>query len=177
MTRISTFIALAFAALCVLFVLVLTFQPALAQEAERVIAPSSVWFDIWSIIQPLVVLLASTVGPVLVTWIAARLISLLKIADEKQKLEIEAKLRQALHDSATNALKFAMARSGISGGVIGNLAGATVTSAVLHEATKYVERKNPDALQKLGVTPDALQDILMSKVPDLLGQHSASAGA
>ncbi|CLP96021.1 Uncharacterised protein [Mycobacterium tuberculosis] len=34
---------------------------------------------------------------------------------------------------------------------------------------KYVEEKNPDALAKLGVQPDALRDIILSKVPDLLG--------
>ena len=118
--------------------------------------------------QPLVVLLGSIVGPVLVTWISARLISLLKVADEKQQLDIQAKLRQALHDSAANALKFALARSGISGGAIASVTGSAVTSAMLHEATKYVEEKNPEALQKLGVTPNALQDIIMSKVPEIL---------
>lgn len=170
MIRIDMIAARFSALLAILFVLALTLQPAHAQEAAPVISRSSIWFDLWAIVQPLVVLLGSIVGPVLVAWISARLISLLKVADEKQQLEIEGKLRQALHDSAANALKFALARSGISGGEIVSATASTITSAMLHEATKYVEEKNPDALQKLGVTPDALQDILMSKVPDLFRQ-------
>jgi hypothetical protein len=168
MIRIDMIAARFFALLSILVVLASLFQPAYAQDATPVIAPSSIWFDLWSVIQPLVVLLCSIVGPVLVTWISARLISLLKVADEKQQLEIETKLRNALHDSAANALKFALARAGISGGAIAQVTTAAITSVVLREATKYVEEKNPDALQKLGVTPDALQDIIMSKVPDLL---------
>lgn len=172
MIRIDMIAARLVALLAILFVLALTLQPAHAQEAAPVIARSSIWFDLWAVVQPLVVLLGSIVGPVLVTWISARLISLLKVADEKQQLDIQAKLRQALHDSAANALKFALARSEISGGAIGSATASAVTAAMLHEATKYVEEKNPEALQKLGVTPNALQDIIMSKVPDLLARQT-----
>jgi uncharacterized protein (DUF697 family) len=168
MIRIDIIAARVFALLSILVVLASLFQPAYAQEVAPVIAPSSIWFDLWSIVQPLVLLLCSIVGPVLVTWISARLISLLKVADDRQKLDIETKLRQALHDSAANALKFALARAGVSGGAIAHVTAAAITSVMLHEATKYVEEKNPDALQKLGVTPDALHDIIMSKVPDLM---------
>lgn len=168
MIRIDMIAARFVTLLAVLFVLALTLHPAYAQETAPVIARSSIWFDLWAIVQPLVVLLGSIVGPVLITWISARLISLLKVADEKQQLDIQAKLRQALHDSAANALKFAIARSGITGSAIASVTASAVTSAMLRDATKYVEKKNPEALQKLGVTPDALQDIIMSKVPDLL---------
>ena len=168
MIRIDNIAARVFALLSILIVLALICQPAYAQDAAPVIAQSSIWFDLWSIVQPLVVLLCSIVGPVLVTWISARLISLLKVADEKQQLDIQAKLRQALHDSAANALKFALARSGIAGGSIASVTASAITSAMLRDATKYVEEKNPEALQKLGVTPNALQDIIMSKVADLL---------
>jgi hypothetical protein len=171
MIRIDLIAARLSALFAILFVLALTLHPAYAQETAPVIARSSIWFDLWAVVQPLVVLLASIVGPVLVTWISARLISLLKVADEKQQLEIEGKLRQALHDSAANALKFALARSGISGGAIASVAASAVSGAMLLEATKYVEEKNPEALQKLGVTPAALQDIIMSKVPDLLARQ------
>jgi uncharacterized protein (DUF697 family) len=175
MIRIDMIAARLFALFSILVVLALIFQPAYAQEVTApVIAPSSIWFELWAVVQPLVVLLGSIVGPVLVTWISARLISLLKVADEKQKLDIEAQLRRALHDSAANALKFAIARSGIAGGTIASITASAVTSAMLRDATKYVEEKNPDALQKLGITPNALQDIIMSKVPDLLAKQTAS---
>jgi hypothetical protein len=171
MIRIDIIAARVFALLTILVVFASLFQPAYAQDAAPVIAPSSIWFDLWSIIQPLVVLLCSIVGPVLVTWISARLISLLKVANEKQQLDIETKLRQALHESAANALKFALARAGVSGGAIAHVTAAAITSGVLREATRYVEEKNPEALQRLGVAPNALQDIIMSKVPDMIADH------
>lgn len=135
--------------------------PAFSQvvDSQPAIAPSSVWFDAWQIVQPLVVMLVSTVGPVLVTWIAARLISFLKLSGDAKKTEIEAGLRDALHKSALNGLKYAMAKTGVPPGVVGNL--------VLSEAAAYVQQKNPGTLNKLGVSDEALQQIIMSKVPDL----------
>lgn len=136
--------------------------PAFAQDAAPVIAPSSIWFDLWSIVQPVVVLLVSTVGPVLVTWISARIISFLKVSDQAKQAEIEAHLRDALHQSAMNALKYAMAKTNIAPSMIG--------ATVISEAVKYVEDKNPEALAKLNVHGDALRDIIMSKVPDLMSK-------
>lgn len=147
------------------------FAPAWAQDAEPVIAPSSWLYEVWTIVQPVVVLLVSTVGPVLVTWISARLIELLNVTNEKQRVEIEAKLRDALHQSAANALRFALSKAGVPHGVIqiGGIGGA-VNDAVLREAAKYVTDKNPEALQKLGVDGKGLEEIILSKLPDLLRQ-------
>jgi hypothetical protein len=139
-----------------------------AQDAGPVIAPSSVWYEVWTIVQPVVVLLVSTVGPVLVTWIAARLIALLKVTDEKQRVEIEAKLREALHQSAANAIRFALSKAGVPHGVI--RIGGAINDAVLAEAAKYVAEKNPEALQKLGVDAKGLEEIILSKLPDLIRQ-------
>lgn len=133
--------------------------PAFAQDAAPVIAPSSIWFDLWSIVQPVVVLLVSTVGPVLVTWISARLISWLKVSDDAKKAEVQARLREALHQSAMNALKYALAKSGAGPAVIG--------STLISEAVRYVEEKNPEALSKLNVSGEGLREIIMSKIPDL----------
>lgn len=138
------------------------FAPAWAQDAEPVIAPSSWLYEVWTIVQPVIVLLVSTVGPVLVTWISARLIALLKVTDEKQRVEIETQLRTALHQSAVNALKFAAARMGIP---------VTLTSAsgqLVTMAADYVRQKNPEALSKLGVDHKALEEIILSKIPDLV---------
>lgn len=133
-----------------------------AQDAEPVIAPSSIWYDLWTIVQPVVVLLMSTVGPVLVTWIAARIISLLKITDEKQRVEIEAQLNNALHQSALNAIRFAFTKAGMP-----SIAGQ-MSDTVLNEAISYVTEKNPDALKKLGVDHKALREILLSKIPEVM---------
>ena len=136
--------------------------PAFAQEAGAVIAPSSFWYDIWTIVQPVVVLLFSTVGPVLVAWISARVISLLKITDEKQRIEIESKLRDALHQSAANAVRFALAKAGVIH------VGGQVSDAIIADAARYVIEKNPDAIAKLGVNTKALNEIIMSKLPDMI---------
>lgn len=136
--------------------------PAWAQDAQPVIAPSSVWSELWTIVQPVVVLLVSTVGPVLVTWIAARIISLLKVTDEKQRVEIETNLRNALHQSALNAIRYAFTKAGLP-----NVAGQ-MTDTVLNEAVAYVTDKNPDTLRKLGVDQAALKEILLSKIPEVM---------
>lgn len=144
------------------------FAPAWAQDAGPVIAPSSVWYEVWNIVQPIVVLLVSTVGPILATWIAARLIAFIKVADEKQRVEIEAKLREALHQSAANALRFALSRAGVPHGVI--QIGGVINDTLLAEASKYVIEKNPEALEKLGVDGKGLEEIILSKLPALLRQ-------
>lgn len=138
------------------------FAPAFAQDAQPVIAPSSWLYDVWTIVQPIVVLLVSTVGPVLVGWISARLIALLKVSDEKQRVEIEAKMREALHQSALNAIRFAFTKAGMPS-VAGHM-----TDTVLNEAVAYVTDKNPEALAKLGVDQKALKDILLSKIPEVM---------
>lgn len=139
---------------------------AFAQEGSgSAIAHSSVFYDLWTVVQPLAALLVTTVGPILVMWISARLIALLKITDQKQQVELEAKLRDALHQSAANALKYALAKAGLPPILTG-----VVSSGVLGDAIAYVEEKNPEALTKLGVHPDALRDIILSKLPDLLAR-------
>ncbi|MDA5627762.1 MULTISPECIES: hypothetical protein [Agrobacterium] len=159
MQRIYYYIAIALAVTCIgAFIL----SPAFAQDAAPVIAPSSFWYELWLIVQPIAVMFVATVGPVMVTWIGARLIALLKITDEKQRVEIEVQLRTALHQSALNALKFAAARMGVPVTLTG-ASGQLVTMAA-----DYVREKNPEALSKLGVDQKALEEIILSKIPDLV---------
>ncbi len=149
-------------ALAIVCIAAFILAPAWAQDAQPVIAPSSVWYELWTIVQPIVVLLVSTVGPVLATWIAARIISLLKVTDEKQRVEIETNLRNALHQSALNAIRYAFTKGGMP-----SVAGR-MTDTVLNEAVAYVTDKNPEALAKLGVDQKALKDILLSKIPEVM---------
>ena len=132
-----------------------------AQDAVPVVARSSIWFDLWQILQPLVVLFVSIVGPVLVTWIGARVIALLKITDQAKQLEVEAQLRDALHASAANAIRFAIAKANL-------MPGALISPQLIETAATYVVEKNPEALAKLKVSEDALREIITSKVPDLV---------
>ncbi|QXZ71852.1 hypothetical protein [Agrobacterium sp. S7/73] len=159
MTRLFYYLAGLLAFICISW-FVLT--PAFAQEAGAIIAPSSIWYEVWTIVQPVAVLLVSTVGPVLVAWISARLISLLKITDEKQRVDIESKLRDALHQSAANAVRFALAKAGVIH------VGGRVSDSILADAAKYVIEKNPEAIEKLGVNAKALNEIIMSKLPEMI---------
>lgn len=161
MARIWYVIAAVMAFACIL---TFVFAPAWAQDAGPVIAPSSWLYEVWTIVQPVIVLLVSTVGPVLVTWISARLIALLKVTDEKQRVEIEAKLREALHQSAANAIRFALSKAGLPN------VGGVINDTILAEASKYVIEKNPEAMQKLGVDAKGLEEIILSKLPDLIRQ-------
>lgn len=133
--------------------------PVMAQVVADApeIAPNGFLGDVWQIVQPIVTLFISTVGPAIVVWISARVIGLLKITDENQKLEVEAKLREALHQSALNALLYATSK--YSPG-----SPSVLTSSVVGTAMDYVKEKNPDALKKLGVSDKALSEIIASKV-------------
>lgn len=166
--NLSHWLMLVFGLLLVAVSILFAFRPAFAQVEQPLIAPSSVWFELWQILQPIIVLLVSTVGPVLVTWLSARVLAVLKVSDQNKQLEIEAKLRDALHQSASNALKYALAKTGFNAGI--------VTSAALSAAIAYVQDKNPETLQKLGVDQSALRDIIISKVPELMGPGATVPG-
>lgn len=152
----------------VLFCVFAAATPLFAQEniiapviESPVISPSSFWFDIWQIVQPVVVMFLSTVVPAFGIWLAAQVSSLLKITDEKRKLEVEAQLRNALHESAINALKYALNKVG-SPSISGQL-----SQEVIETAIGYVRDKNPETLEKLGVREGSLEQIILSKVQDV----------
>ena len=64
------------------------------------------------IMRPVVELIVIVFGPMLVTWIAAKFAVMLDIRNEDQKVELEQKIRFALHQAAENALTYAMAKYG-----------------------------------------------------------------
>jgi hypothetical protein len=135
---------------------------AFAQVGPAPQSPS-ILLDIWSIVQPLVVLFVSIVGPVLVTWVGARLVAFLQVADEAKRKEIEQRVSQALHQSAANALKFAMAKLGVA-----MPTSLDIRSPIVLEAIDYVRSKNPDAVDAFGLDDGSLAEIIMSKVPDVM---------
>jgi hypothetical protein len=150
--------ALAFAAVMI-GITIATF--ALAQATVPAEAPSFLR-EIWAIVQPLIVLLVSTVGPLLVAWISARLIALLNIQNENQKKDLEQKFSAALHQSAYNALKFAVGKLGVT--IPDTL---DVGSPLIVEAIDYIRMKNPDAVDAFSLDNVDLAEIIMSKAPDV----------
>jgi len=113
--------------------------------------------DYAAILRPVLELLATLILPIL----AAKVYQWLGVKTDKDQTEIEKLLRDAIHASAQNALTYALQKHGlkIAEVVPGNIGN------VLGTAMDYVQEKNPDALEKLGVTSKNLRDILLSKIP------------
>lgn len=123
--------------------------------------------ELVGIFLPIVQLLVTTVAPVVVGVISAQLIRKLNIEDANQKLAFEKQLRDALHASAANAVRFALTK--IGGGLTPNdvLGNDSLLKELTNIAAEYVVEKNPDTLTKLGVEPKMLRDIIWSKLPNM----------
>lgn len=145
--------------------------------------------SILPVLRPLLETIITILGPVLVTWVTVRIVSLLKINDEQKKIEVEAKIRDSLHEAARNALLFAMTKYGVQGnsstvlsktimqlvrqssasdGVddeARRLATTKLDSIIATAVNDYLVPKMPDAISKLKVTADGLADIVLSKAP------------
>jgi len=120
--------------------------------------------DILEITRPLLELLVTLVGPILIGWLATRLATALNVKTEKDRIALEVALRNALHSSASNAWLFALKKFGISFSEIKGLGPADLPK-VMAFAKEYVQDKNPDALAKLGVSSKQLEEILLTKLP------------
>lgn len=132
------------------------------------------------VVWPLIQLLVTVFGPVLVAMLAAKVGSFLDIKNEDQKVALEQKIRFALHEAAENALTYAMARYGFKLGgefqeslsqlarnaSLGNAEAVTKMEDVLHAAVEdYLKPKMPDAISKLGASDNDLTDIVLAKIP------------
>lgn len=138
--------------------------------AVSIIDQSSWLYVVWTIVQPIVTLLVTLFGPVLLALIVGYLVKLLKITDANQQAALEAQLSAALHQSAANAVKFALGKLGLP-------ASSALMSDVISLAASYVQDKNPDALAKLGVNASKLQDIITAKAHDIASAPPDAAPA
>ncbi|CAN7329303.1 hypothetical protein LJR231_001803 [Phyllobacterium sp. LjRoot231] len=135
---------------------------AIAQNGpETIIPPTSFLFDVWEIVQPIAVVLGTTVGPIIGLWIAKQVITLLNITEATKSQELEDRLREALHASAMNALKYAAAKAGLPPVAL------AATSSAVRDAITYIKTKNPDAIDAFGLSDKALQEIILSKLPEV----------
>lgn len=121
--------------------------------------------DLWSVIFPVVQLLIVTAGPLLVAWLAARISSVLKINGDAARAEFEKNLRDALHQSAVNALKLVTAKLMTGGGSSVPLAQSIDINRDL--LIEYVMKRNPEAVEYFNLNPKGIMDIIQSKIPDL----------
>ena len=122
-----------------------------------------------SILQPLIEIIISIVGPVIVVWLSTRLANLLRVQDEQKKLEIETTLRDALHKAAENALKFAMTKYGMTGIVPTSNMSQSITQLAL-EAT----RDNMAANKFNAIIETAVQEYLIPKMPETIDRLKAT---
>lgn len=120
--------------------------------------------DLYGVVQPLIVMLVGTLGPILVAWVAQRFVAMLNVKQEKDQAELEKALRDAIHASAQNAWMFALKRLGLSFTDLQRMSDTDLLTA-LKTAKSYVQDKNPEGLEKLGVNGQQLEDILLAKLP------------
>lgn len=143
--------------------------PAFAQDTA-VVSQSSWLSGVWEIVQPIAAVLATIVGPAIAAFIAGQLIKLLGITDKNAQLEVEKKVRDALHNSALNAVKYAVAKRV---GPLGDLVKGHIPADLIQTAVDYVRSKNPDAAA--GVDDDNLVEIILSKMIDVQATMNSAA--
>ncbi|NLS00197.1 hypothetical protein HGP17_25510 [Rhizobium sp. P38BS-XIX] len=105
--------------------------------------------------------LVEAVLSVLVTWAITKVIQLLGITDQATRLKVAGQLRDALHFAAENGLKYAFAKLGAPPSL-------AASASVIADAIAYVKSKNPDTVAALGVDDQALEHIILSKLPSLM---------
>ena len=120
--------------------------------------------EIYGVFSPILLLLIQTIGPIFVGWVALKFTAALQIKGEKDKAELEKALRDAIHASAQNAWVFALKRLGLSFNDLSKMNDNQLLTA-LKTAKTYVQDKNPEGLEKLGVNGQQLEDILLTKLP------------
>ncbi|AHA27862.1 hypothetical protein [Candidatus Liberibacter americanus] len=105
------------------------------------------------IFQPIVTLSVSVFAPILFKSIAKPLICLLNLTEDSKQLEIESRLRDSLHQSASNALRFAMSK----------LKSSDISPAVIELARSYVYENNPETIKQLKIDANTIKNIIYSK--------------
>jgi uncharacterized protein YicC (UPF0701 family) len=116
-------------------------------------------------------IILSILAPLLTAGMAILGSIITKRYSDKIGVEEAKALKDALHQSVENALKAAIARRGESG--LATAASIVGTPAIFSEVIRSVHEKNPEAVDKLGVTDKIISDLMLSKVPDVLAAAPA----
>lgn len=141
-----------------LFVTAAAFLFCFAVTAFAATTETSTTTSFLSTILPPILDLAVTVLAAGGAWLVGRLVRLAGVDTEAKRLEVESKLREALHFAAENGLRFALTKAGMP-------TIAAPTAEIIADALFYVTDKNPDTIKKLGVNGNALEDIIRAKWP------------
>lgn len=125
----------------------------------------SILADLWNVVWPIVSLLIATVGPLLVAFISKRAADLLAINGEVARGEFEKQLRDALHESAANALKLVAAKMIMAPVPVDTQLDAmkTILQNNGEALINYVKKKNPEAVDYFKLDDDGLLDIIRAK--------------
>lgn len=130
--------------------------------------------ELGAVVWPLISLFITLVGAAIVPFLAGRLIKRLGIENADKKAEVEAKLREALHQSGQNALMFALSKAGYASPLsVSNLVHnapldpkvKAKLDAVVQSAVKdYLIPKMPGTIKKTKASETDLEDIVISKL-------------
>lgn len=110
-----------------------------------------------------VTLLIGTLG----SFLALKWNNLLNVKDVGERQRNEVDLKNFLHDAIWSATKFALQEANIT---LPELqADKPAPAEMIETAVAYVKEHNPETVAKLGITDDALGQLVISKIPDLVG--------
>lgn len=99
--------------------------------------------------------LITVIGSVVALWLK-----------QKFNIEIEAKDREAFQQSAMNAAGALIARGAVA--VEESTGKMVISSGELAKVANTVSERVPDAIKRLGITPDQVQSLVMAKLPQVL---------
>ncbi|WP_046869346.1 hypothetical protein [Microvirga massiliensis] len=122
--------------------------------------------SIFGALQPLLTEMITVLIAIALTW----LWNLLRC---KFGLEIEAKHREALQTSLTNAAGLIVARAGTAATGLR----LDVRSVLLAEAVEYVLKAAPDALKHFDLTPESIREKLEAKIGVLAATNAPPPSA
>ncbi|MBA2689388.1 MAG: hypothetical protein H0U63_01130 [Burkholderiales bacterium] len=142
----------AVAALCLLV------SPALAQQAV----------DLNPVMSTVVAPLAVTILSGVASAVLALGFSWLR---KKWGWEMEANDRAALHSALISGINLAVAKAGQTAGPIPRI---TVSNPITRMALEYALRAAPDAIRRFGLTHDKVEQMIIAKAQQVLGQTAPS---
>lgn len=154
--------------LLILVSLLLAASAALAQSPVSVtVTEPSFTQTLWANVQGPLTALLSAVLIAAASWLAVKVNTFFNVTNAAQQKQNEVIIRNILHDAAWSAVKYASQKTGVT---IEELqAPGMPPQKFINAAVDYIHSKNPDASK--GITAENLEEIVVSKVPDLIAQQ------
>ena len=91
---------------------------------------------------------------------------------KKTGIDVQTQYRESLHRAAMTGVSATLARLGVAAGNVS----IDVHNQVVADAVRWMESSVPEAITKLGITPDKLATLAASKISILAHGQAAPTG-